>query len=158
MHKAAQFSFAADLFMLQAILRTEDVTSIGRERAFIFPMACYNQIVGWLLENPQQIGLTPFEGINVEFSPGEARVTFPSEEEEDKMHRFFEMFNRNRQQAVGVDPTFPPMPDVYQGQSQPQQEIIDRYIQDIYQAFAGEADWVEVPTGPNQRTSKYNCY
>ncbi|UUZ74929.1 hypothetical protein LP414_22700 [Polaromonas sp. P1(28)-13] len=126
--KAAQFSFAADLFMLQAILRLEEAGDKSWQLEYVFPYNCYVQIIDWILNNADQLGLEPFNGVTTESGPTEVRVTFPNEDEQDKMHQFFQMFNQKRKQAQGVDPSFPPMPDIYQGGEKPVIHVIQRYL------------------------------
>lgn len=155
--KPAQFSFAADLFMLQAILRSEDPGRDSGMLEYVFPTSCYRQIMGWLLSGAKEIGLEPFEGVAVLRSSGEVRITFPNPAEEDRMHRFFEMFNRRRMQAQGVDPSFPPMPDIYQGNEKPVQHVIERYLYCIETAFDGDSDVVPIPSGPNGEEFVFKC-
>jgi hypothetical protein len=155
--KAAQFSFAADLFMLQAILRSEGDDDSPDVLEYVFPCSCYRQVIDWLLTDGEPIGLKPFEGVITKRDATEVRITFPSPAEEDRMHRFFAMFNRKRQEAQGVDPSFPPVPDVYQGMSKPIEHVTKRYMVKIEMAFDGEADVVPVPVGPSGAEFEFQC-
>lgn len=147
--KPAQFSFAADLFMLQAIIRSEETGDKPWQLDYVFPRNCYSQIIEWILDNASQIGLDNFEGVKCETNdPTEVRVTFPNEDEQDKMHQFFQMFNQKRKQAQGFDRDFPPMPDIYQGEGKPVMHSIQRYTQEIREAFDGDSDVVHIPIGP----------
>jgi len=156
MKKPAQFSFAADLFMLQAILRSEEEQDTGWQLEYRFTKGCYQQIIEWLLNNGAQIGVPEFMGVQcINESPTHVKVAFPNEEEQDKMHRFFEMFNFKRKQAQGIDQDFPPMPDIYQGGRKPDVESIRRYILSIEEAFEGGSTIVEIPSGPNRQVFRY---
>ena len=73
------------------------------------------------------------------------------------MHKFFEMFNFKRKQAQGVDLSFPPMPDIYQGGRKPDLDSIKRYISSIESAFDGDSNVVDIPSGPNWQVSKFHC-
>jgi hypothetical protein len=156
--KPAQFSFAADLFMLQAILRSEE----GHEHKpwqfeYTFPRSCFNQIIGWILENPEQLGLQPFMGVQLERDFSEVKVIFPNEDEQDKMHTFFANFNQKRKQAQGQDRSFPPLPDIYQGGPKPILHVIKRYIVLIEEAFDGDSDFVMIPSGPQGDEIEFRC-
>ncbi len=155
--KPAQFSFAADLFMLQAILRSEETDNNPKGPEYVFPSSCYRQIVGWLLTGAEEVGLEPFEGVTTQRDSTEVRITFPSRAEEDRMHRFFEMFNQKRRQAQGVDPSFPPMPDIYQGTAKPVRHVIERYLVCIENAFDGDSNVVPVPIGPDGAEFNFQC-
>ena len=150
LNKAAQFSFAADLFMLQAILRSEEGNSGEKpcQLEYTFPRVCFKQIIEWILNNPEQLDLQPFVGIRIERDFGEVKVIFPNEEEQDKMHTFFTIFNQKRKQAQGHDRSFPPLPDIYQGGTKPVVHVIKRYIALIGDAFEGESEVVMIPSGP----------
>lgn len=156
--KAAQFSFAADLFMLQAILRSEENNG-GKpwQLEYIFPRACFNQIIDWILDNPDQLGLEPFAGVRIERDFSEVKVIFPNEDEQDKMHTFFTMFNQKRKQAQGHDRSFPPMPDIYQGGTKPVLHVIKRYMALIGDAFDGDSDVVMIPSGPQGEEIEFRC-
>jgi hypothetical protein len=158
MSKPAQFSFTADLFMLQAILRSEDASASPKKPEYTFPSNCYRQVIEWLLAGSSELGLKPFEDVTIDSSPGEVRVTFPSSSEEDRMHRFFEMFNQKRRLAQGVDPNFPPMPDIYQGGKKPVHHVIHRYLACIEHAFDGESNVIPVPIGPNGNDFEFRCF
>ena len=126
--KPAQFSFAADLFMLQTILRSEESDGDNPwQLEYTFPQICFIQIIEWVLDNPEQLGLQPFVGVRIESGVNEVKITFPNEDEQDKMHKFFTMFNQKRKQAQGIDRSFPPMPDIYQGGPKPVVHVIKRY-------------------------------
>lgn len=158
LNKPAQFSFAADLFMLQAILRLEE----GYEDKsllieYTFPRACFYQIIDWILGNPHQIGLLPFEGVLIHHDVNEVKVTFPNEEEQDKMHQFFTIFNQKRKESQGFDKSFPPMPDIYQGGPKPVVHVIERYMALIADAFDGDSDIVLIPSGPHGAEFEYKC-
>ncbi len=158
LNKPAQFSFAADLFMLQAILRLEE----GQEDKsslleYTFPRACFYQIINWILDNPKSIGLKPFEVVNIQEDVNEIRVTFPNEEDQDKMHQFFSIFNQKRKEAQGFDKSFPPMPDIYQGGPKPVVHVIERYMALIADAFDGDSDIVLIPSGPHGTEFEYKC-
>lgn len=146
--KPAQFSFAADLFMMQAILKSEGLGENLKEREYAIPLNCYRQIFAWLLSGAKEIGLAPFDEVATERTATEVRITFPSKSEEDRLHRFFELFNQKRRQAQGVDASFPPMPDIYQGTAKPVLHVIERYLAFIEGAFDGEVNVVPVPIGP----------
>jgi len=156
--KAAQFSFAADLFMLQAILRSEENNG-GKpwQLEYIFPRACFNQIIDWILANPDQLGLEPFAGVRIERNFSEVKVIFPNEDEQDKMHTFFTMFNQKRKQAQGHDRNFPPMPDIYQGGAKPVVHVMKRYMALIGDAFDGDSDVVMIPSGPRGEEIEFRC-
>jgi len=155
--KSAQFSFAADLFMLQAILRSEEAGNKPSQLEYVFPRNCYLQVVDWLLANINQLGIEPFNGVTTKRNFGEVRVIFPNEVEQDKMHRFFELFNQKRKQAQGVDPSFPPIPDVYQGEKKPVTHVIQRYMALITSAFDGDSDVVPIPSGPRGAEITFRC-
>jgi len=156
MSKPAQFSFAADLFMLQAILKSEDEKSSDWLLEYLFPWSCYRQIIEWVLKNGGQIGVSEFEGVKaIHESSTHVKIVFPNEREQDKMHKFFEMFNFKRKQAQGVDRGFPPMPDIYQGSSKPNIDAIKRYIYSIESAFDGDTYMVEIPAGANWKFHKF---
>lgn len=155
--KPAQFSFAADLFMLQALLKADGLGGAAWESEYVFPTNCYRQVVEWLLSEAPQLGLEPFAGVKTTRNATEVRVQFPSEAEQDKMHRFFEMFNAKRVQAQGLDPSFPPMPDVYQGESKPVDHVIRRYMALIAAAFDGDTSVVPIPVGPNGQEFDFHC-
>lgn len=158
MSKPAQFSFAADLFMLQAILKSEDGKSNDWQLEYLFPWSCYRQIIEWILSNGTQVGVSEFEGVKfVHESSTHVKIIFPNEREQDKMHKFFEMFNFKRKQAQGVDRSFPPMPDIYQGGRKPDVDSIKRYISSIESAFDGDSNVVDIPSGPNWQVSKFQC-
>lgn len=158
MSKPAQFSFAADLFMLQAILKSEDGTANEWQLEYLFPWSCYRQIIEWILNNSTQVGVSEFEGVKfVHESANHVKIIFPNEREQDKMHKFFEMFNFKRKQAQGVDRNFPPMPDIYQGGSKPDVDSINRYIYSIEEAFDGDSNAVDIPSGPNWKVIKFPC-
>jgi hypothetical protein len=156
--KPAQFSFAADLFMLQAILKAEegDVETPGLLE-YTFPRACFIQIIEWILDNPEQLGLQPFTGVRIERGVNEVKVTFPNEDEQDKMHKFFTTFNQKRKQALGHDRSFPPMPDIYQGGPKPVAHVIKRYLSLIEDAFDGDSDFVMIPSGPRGAEIVFRC-
>ena len=150
MSKPAQFSFAADLFMLQAMLKSANGKSHDWQLEYLFPWSCYRQIIEWILNNGPQIGVSEFQGVDVvNESSTHVKIVFPNEHEQDKMHKFFEMFNFKRKQAQGLDRSFPPMPDIYQGESKPNFEVIKRYIYSIENAFDGDTQVVEIPAGAN---------
>ncbi len=156
MSKPAQFSFAADLFMLQAILKSEDGKSKDWQLEYLFPWSCYRQIIEWILNNGTQIGVSEFEGVEaIHESATHVKIVFPNEREQDKMHKFFEMFNFKRKQAQGVDRSFPPMPDIYQGGPKPNVDAIKRYIYSIENAFDGGSQVVEIPSGANWKFHKF---
>lgn len=155
--KPAQFSFAADLFMLQAILRSEGEYNNRGRLEYVFAPPCYRQVIDWLLNSAEEIGLKPFDGVKTQRNAAEVRITFPSPAEEDRMHQFFAMFNQKRRQAQGVDPSFPPLPDIYQGKAKPIVHVIARYMANIERAFDGEADVVPVPVGPNGAEFNFQC-
>lgn len=155
--KAAQFSFAADLFMLQAILKSEDGHDDTCQLEYAFPRNCFIQIIDWILDNPEQLGLSPFTDVVIERDVSEVKVTFPNEDEQDKMHTFFTMFNQKRQQAQGVDRSFPPMPDIYQGGPKPVKHVIKRYISLIGDAFDGDTEVVMIPSGPGGAEVAFSC-
>lgn len=156
--KPAQFSFAADLFMLQAILRSEQADgSNDWHLQYTFPQVCYKQIIEWILDNPEQIGLETFREVLIKQDGDQVMVTFPNEEEQDKMHTFFTMFNETRKQAQGFDLSFPPMPDIYQGEPKPLVHVIKRYIALIGDAFAGESDIVMIPSGAQGAEIEFRC-
>ena len=156
--KPAQFSFAADLFMLQAILKAEegDVENPW-PLEYTFPLACFIQIIEWILDSPEQLGLQPFTGVCIERGVHEVKVTFPNEDEQDKMHKFFTMFNQKRKQAQGHDRSFPPMPDIYQGGPKPVTHVIKRYLSLIKNAFDGDSDFVMIPSGPRGAELVFRC-
>ena len=154
MNKQAQFSFAADVFLLQAILFHEDKANknISYQLEYLFTWTCYKQIIEWLLKNGPSVVGSEFMGVQaIHTSATHVRVLFPNDEEQDKMHLFFEKFNMKRKQAQGIDLTFPPMPDIYQGQSTPNIESIKRYILSIEKAFDGNSNEVEIPIGSSQK-------
>ena len=156
--KPAQFSFAADLFMLQAILMADQGEGGNNwQRQYTFPQYCYKQIIKWILDNPDQIGLDTFTGVLIEQDGNEVKVTFPNEEEQDKMHTFFTMFNEKRKQAQGFDLSFPPMPDIYQGGSKPLVHVIKRYIDVIGDAFSGNSNVVMIPSGARGAEIEFRC-
>jgi hypothetical protein len=157
MSKPAQFCFAADLFMLQAILRSEEQGGKSWLLEYVFPRNCYLQVIEWILNNASQIGAAPFVGVTSDADSTEVRVTFPNEVEQDKMHKFFEMFNQKRRQAQGVDSSFPPLPDIYQGNSKPVTHVIQRYLVLISEAFDGESNHIEIPIGPNGAELSFRC-
>jgi len=82
--KPAQFSFAADLFMLQAILRSDqDEEGNNWQLQYTFPRACYKQIIEWILDNPDQIGFETFNGVLIgqcTFSYGNEYAVIAAEE------------------------------------------------------------------------------
>lgn len=143
--------------MLQAILRSEEAGDNSGLLEYVFPRNCYAQTIGWILNNADQLGLEPFNGVTTESDSIEVRVIFPSEDEQDKMHRFFQMFNQKRRQAQGVDPSFPPMPDIYQGEAKPVIHVIQRYLTLITDAFSGDADVVHIPSGPRGAEFTFHC-
>lgn len=155
--KPAQFSFAADLFMLQAVLNADGPGRATWQLEYVFPINCYRQVVEWLLSEAPQLGLEPFAGVRTTRGAAEVCVLFPSEAEQDKMHRFFEMFNAKRMQAQGIDPSFPPMPDVYQGESKPVDHVVRRYMALIAAAFDGDTNVVPIPVGPNGEEFAFHC-
>lgn len=156
--KPAQFSFAADLFMLQAILKAEEgEVKNPWQLEYTFPRACFIQIIEWILDNPEQFGLQPFTGVRIERGDHEVKVTFPNEDEQDKMHKFFTMFNQKRKQAQGHDRSFPPMPDIYQGGPKPVTHVIKRYLSLIEDAFDGDSDFVMIPSGPHGAEIVFRC-
>lgn len=158
MSKPAQFSFAADLFMLQAILKFEDGTANEWQLEYLFPWNCYRQIIEWILNNGTQVGLSEFKNVKfVHESSTHVKIIFPNEREQDKMHSFFETFNFKRKQAQGVDRSYPPMPDIYQGGSKPDVDSIKRYIYSIEEAFVGDSYIVEIPSGPNWQVYRFQC-
>lgn len=156
MTKQAQFSFTADLFMMQTLLRV-NLGEPLEQHEYVFPTRCYRQVVEWLLENVSQVGIEPIQGFTVKRGVSEVRVTFPNEDEQDKMHRFFEKFNEKRRQAQGIDSTFPPMPDLYQGDAEPDIHIVGRYTVQIMEAFDGESSTVCVPVGPDREEFAFSC-
>lgn len=156
--KPAQFSFAADLFILQAILRSEEGDGDKPRRLeYNFPRICFIQIIEWILDNPEQLGIEPFMGIRIASDVDEVKVTFPNEDEQDKMHEFFTTFNQKRKQAQGLDRSFPPMPDIYQGGPKPVIHVIERYMSLIGDAFDGESDVVMIPSGPRGAEIAFRC-
>lgn len=156
--KPAEFSFASDLFLLQAILQSEKGDGDKPwQLEYTFPQACFNQIIEWILNNPEQIGLQPFIGVKIERDITEVKVIFPNEEEQDKMHEFFTMFNQKRKQAQGHDRSFPPMPDIYQGGPKPVVHVIKRYMVLIGEAFDGDSDVVMIPSGPHGQEFEFRC-
>lgn len=157
LNKPAQFSFAADLFMLQAILWQEEAGNKSWQLEYVFPRNCYVQVIDWVLDNANQLGLEPFIGVTIDSDATEVRVTFPNKDEQDKMHLFFEMFNQKRKQAQGVDPSFPPMPDIYQGGEKAVIHVIKRYLALITSAFNGDSDVVEIPSGPRGAEFTFRC-
>lgn len=155
--KPAQFSFAADLFMLQTILWQEEKRDHSWPLVYVFPRSCFVQVIDWLLNNASQIGLEPFEGVTIERDSTKVCVIFPDEDEQDKLHQFFQTFNQKRKQAQGADPSFPPLPDIYQGSDKPVIHVIKRYIVQITQAFDGDSDTVEIPIGPGGAEFTFTC-
>jgi hypothetical protein len=156
MTKPAQFCFAADLFMLQAILKSEEKHDTRWQLEYLFTRGCHLQIIEWLLNNGPQIGVSEFVGVRcINEGPTHVRVVFPNEEEQDKMHEFFEIFNFKRKQAQGIEQDFPPLPDIYQGGRKPDVESIRRYILSIEEAFEGGSTVVEIPSGPNRQVFRY---
>jgi hypothetical protein len=156
--KPAQFSFAADFFMLQAILRAEEGDEDNPwQLGYTFPRVCFSQIIEWILDNPEQLGLQPFVGVRIESGVNEVKITFPNEDEQDKMHKFFTMFNQKRKQAQGIDQSFPPMPDIYQGGPKPVVHVIKRYMALIGAAFDGDSDVVMIPSGPLGAEIAFRC-
>lgn len=156
--KPAQFSFAADFFMLQAILRSEEGDGDNPWRLeYTFPRACFIQIIEWILDNPEQLELQPFMGVRIESDVNKVKVTFPNEHEQDKMHQFFTTFNQKRKQAQGLDQSFPPMPDIYQGGPKPVVHVIKRYLSLIGDAFDGDSDVVMIPSGPRGAEVAFRC-
>ena len=122
-----------------------------------FPWSCYRQVIEWILENGNQVGVSEFENVKyVHESAIHVEIIFPNELEQDKMHKFFEMFNYKRKQAQGVDQHFPPMPDLYQGGSKPDLDSIRRYIYSIEEAFDGDSNLVDIPVGPNREVFKFH--
>lgn len=159
MSKPAQFSFAADLFMLQALLKSEDGTANNKwQLEYLFPWSCYRQIIEWILNNGSQVGVSEFENVKfVHESSTHVKIIFPNEREQDKMHRVFAGINFKRKQAQGVDRNFPPMPDIYEGRSKPNTDSIKRYIYSIENAFDGDSNVVDIPSGPNWQVIKFHC-
>lgn len=156
--KPAQFCFAADLFMLQAILKSVEESDSDWQLQYLFPWSCYRQIIEWILRNGPQIGVSEFENVKcLHESSTHVRIVFPDEKEQDKMHRFFETFNMKRKQAQGIDPSFPPMPDIYQGRPTPDIDSIKRYIYSIEEAFDGDSEVVNIPSGPNWQVHRFQC-
>lgn len=160
MSKPAQFSFAADLFMLQAILKSEEGKGKSNDwqLEYLFPWSCYRQIIEWILNNGTQVGVSEFENVKcLHESSTHVKIVFPDEIEQDKMHSFFQMFNMKRRQAQGIDPSFPPMPDIYQGHPTPDIDSIKRYIYSIEEAFDGDSVVVNIPTGANWKVHSFRC-
>jgi hypothetical protein len=143
--------------MLQTILKADGPEGATSELEYVFPTNCYRQVVEWLLSDAPQLGLEPFDGVKTTRGAVEVRVLFPSEAEQDKMHRFFEMFNAKRRQAQGIDPSFPPMPDVYQGESKPVDHVVRRYMALIAAAFDGDISVVPIPVGSNGEEFDFHC-
>jgi hypothetical protein len=84
------------------------------------------QTIEWVLNNPDQLGLQEFIEVRIERGVREVKVIFPNEEEQDKMHQFFTVFNQKRKQALVFDRSFPPIPDIYQGASRPDINVIKK--------------------------------
>jgi hypothetical protein len=119
---------------------------------YLFTWTCYIQVIEWLLKNGPSVVGTKFVGVQaIHASDTHVRVIFPNDEEQDKMHLFFEKFNLKRKQAQGIDPSFPPMPDIYQGRSTPNIESIKRYMLSIEEAFNGNSNEVKIPIGSDQK-------
>lgn len=155
--KPAQFSFAADLFMMQALLRSEGESTEYGELEYVFPTSCYRQVIQWMLFSAAEIGLAPFEDVNIKRSASEVVIKFRDKTDEDRMHNFFELFNAKRRQAQGVDRSFPPLPDVYQGGNKPDVDIIRRYTAWIVSAFDGDENTVPIPVGPKHAEFIFHC-
>jgi hypothetical protein len=156
--KPAQFSFVADSFMLQAILNSEVIDQAESSKfAYIFSRICFMQTIEWVLNNPDQLGLQEFIGVRIERGVREVKVIFPNEEEQDKMHQFFTVFNQKRKQALVFDRSFPPMPDIYQGASRPNINVIQKYLAQIGEAFEGNLDVVMIPAGSGGNEIPFNC-
>ena len=103
-------------------------------------------------------GVAEFENVKfVHESATHVKIIFPNEREQDKMHGFFESFNFKRKQAQGADRSFPPMPNIYQGGRKPDVDSIKRYIYSIEEAFDGDSDVVEIPSGPNWQVYRFQC-
>jgi hypothetical protein len=49
------------------------------------------------------------------------------------------------------------MPDIYQGGSKPDVDSIKRYIYSIEEAFDGDSNVVDIPSGPNWQVIKFYC-
>ena len=157
--KPARFSFAADLFMLQAILRSEEGDGDNSwQLEYTFPRICFIQIIEWILDNPEQLGLQPFVGVRIESGVNEVKIIFPNEHEQDKMHNYFTMFNQKRKEAQGIDQSFPPMPEIYQGGPKPVVHVIKRYMSLIRDAFDEDSDVVMIPSGPRGAEIAFICH
>jgi hypothetical protein len=122
----------------------------------VFPWSCYRKIIAWILNNGTQVGISEFEGVKfVHENSTYVKIIFPNEREQEKMHKFFDMFNFKRKQAQGVDRGFSPMPDIHQGGSKPNMDAIKRYIYSIKNAFDGNSHLVEIPAGVNWKFHKF---
>ena len=157
--KSEQFAFASDLFFIQAI--DNSLSNAGFFRKFTknkfnlnykFPSRCYKQIIGWLLNNGPQIGVAHFNA-TADFIENtfEYLVKFNNEREQDKMHRFFAMINTKRpntvqNRIVSDGNQFPPMPDLYQGNSEVSQPMLMEYKNALYRVFNDESSEINIPT------------
>jgi hypothetical protein len=143
----AQMCLAADYFFMQATLNMESKDEDGWLLNYQFPEPCFDLVVGHILRNPEDFGLQKFEGVAFSKLPNstQIRVEFPNETEQDKLHSFFSAVNAQRKAFQGMDASYPPMPDLYQGEPKLRLMIALDYMKSIEDAFNGTDEQVQIP-------------
>lgn len=143
----AQVCFAADLFFMQATLRLESDPNADWLLNYVFPLACFEQVFNPILQHPEAFGISSFSDVTWSKVPNSeyVKITFPNENEQDRLHSFFSQVNAQRKSVQGMDNSYPPMPDIYQGEPKPHTKTILDYMKSIEDAFNGLADDVRIP-------------
>ena len=145
--RIAQLCFAADYFFMQANLKLESKDGAGWLLNYLFPASCFDLVVGPILQRPEGFGLQEFSGVAWSKLPNstQIKVEFPNEAEQDKLHCFFAAVNSQRKAVYEVDATYPPMPDLYQGDPKLRLMTVLDYMKSIEDAFNGTIKHVRLP-------------
>ena len=151
----AQMCFVADLFFMQATLRLESDQKTDWLLSYIFPLACFKQVISPILQQPAAFGMSGFSNVTWSKLPNtdSVKVEFPNENEQDQIHSFFSMVNAQRKAVQGEDDSYPSMPDIYQGGPKPDTKKILDYMKSIDDAFNGRADHVQIPIANGRAVS-----
>lgn len=145
--QVARFCFTADIFFIQATIHSDDAENVETLLVYEFIEICFLQVIEPILKRPRDFDIEEFRNINVSWLEKSSRylVSFPNEEEQDKMHRFFENLNFSRKIDHAMNARIPPLPNIYQGKGQVNRKTIEDYFLSVELAFNGESNLVDIP-------------
>jgi hypothetical protein len=145
--QVARLCFAADIFFIQATIHSDDAKNVETLLVYEFSEICFLQVIDTILKRPKDFDIQEFMDTKVNWLEKSSRylISFPNEEEQDKMHRFFENLNFSRKINHAMNPKIPPLPNIYQGKGRVSRKTVEDYLLSIERAFNGESKFVDIP-------------